>query len=117
MKDNVEMKLNDLKISDQNKFRIVNLIFGSRIGKKIINTAVHASQFFNLDDKKIKGLVDSSSEESYDKNLSKFIEYVSNLGENEREFCNYFLTYKSRLIKETMRSDIRTTVNYFNFIQ
>jgi hypothetical protein len=43
MKDNVEMKLNDLKISDQNKFRIVNLIFGSRIGKKIINTAVHAS--------------------------------------------------------------------------
>jgi len=43
MKDNVEMKLNDLKISDQNKFRIVNLIFGSRIGKKIINTAVHTS--------------------------------------------------------------------------
>jgi len=31
MKDNVEMKLSDLKINNQNKFRIINLIFGSRI--------------------------------------------------------------------------------------
>ena len=32
MKDNIEMKLSDLKISDENKFRISDLIFGSRIG-------------------------------------------------------------------------------------
>jgi hypothetical protein len=34
---------------------------------------------------------------------------ISRLGEKENEFCNYFLTFKSKLIKQTMRADIRTT--------
>jgi hypothetical protein len=34
---------------------------------------------------------------------------ISSLGEKENEFCNYFLTFKSKLIKQTMRADIRTT--------
>jgi hypothetical protein len=35
MKDTIEMKLNDLKIIDQNKFSIVCLIFGARKDKII----------------------------------------------------------------------------------
>ena len=64
-----------------------------------------------LENNKIKGLVDCGSSESYEKNLAKFIEHVSKLGDKEKEFCSYFLSYKSRLIKDTMRSDIRTTVS------
>ena len=55
-------------------------------------------------------MVDSDSSEEYDTKLAKFISSVEKLGDKENEFCNYFLSYKSRLIKETMRSDIRTTV-------
>jgi hypothetical protein len=32
MKDSIEMKLNQLKISDNNKFKITSLIFGTRLG-------------------------------------------------------------------------------------
>ena len=33
MKDNVVMKLNDLKVSETNQIKIVNMIFGVLIGK------------------------------------------------------------------------------------
>jgi hypothetical protein len=45
MKDNIEDKLSSLKISDQIKIKIKNMIFGDRIGMLILQF-VNKSIFF-----------------------------------------------------------------------
>jgi hypothetical protein len=45
MKDNIEDKLSSLKISDQIKIKIINMIFGVRIGMLILRF-VNKSIFF-----------------------------------------------------------------------
>ena len=92
VRDNIENKLSALNIHKNNQLKILNSIFGLRVN-----------------DKHLKGLVDSESEDEIDNRLIEFLSDLSAMGEKEVEFSKYFLTYKVQKLKYNMRSDIRET--------
>ena len=91
MKDNIKSKLFNLDIGPDVSKTYMEDIFGVQIGhvKKI-------------------GLVDSLSEDSFDQNLTSLKDDWCVRHPNGEAFYQYFTTYKSELIKQSMTADIRS---------
>ena len=90
MKDNIKQKLLNLNISTNESKIFMDDIFGIQIGQS-----------------KRAGLVDCTSEDAFDKMLESLKDDWCNRHPNGEEFFQYFITYKSDLIKQSMTADVR----------
>ena len=91
MKDNVISKLSGLGIKGQEANEFVTDIFGKNSGSL-----------------RIPGLIDAPDKEQFDKSLEGLKSVWCARHTNGGRFLDYFLKYKSDLIKETMTQDIRS---------
>lgn len=92
MYDNICDKLKALGMNAENTRTITRDIFGEKIGQA-----------------KLKGLVDSLSEEEFDLELEKKISEWNKFT-NGPKFVKYFLDYKAANIKNCMTAELRTMV-------
>ena len=92
LKENVKMKLADLKISGRAASTITADIFGRNLEA----------------DAREGGLIDCSSPEEYDQCLQNVVARWRVLHPRGEEFIKYFLDHKSDVIRDTMRADIRS---------
>ena len=90
MKDNIIQKLSDLGIRGGVSKTFTRDIFGNQVG-----------------DVKYKGLVDCSSPAEFDEKLTEIRNEWEQRHKEGGQFYEYFLTYKSDYIKNSMTADIR----------
>ena len=91
MYDNISKKLQSLNIPKDVSKTVLCDIFG------IIRH-----------DTKVPGLVDSVTDKEYDEKLSNLTRKWRDLHANGNEFVNYFLEYKSQLVKNCMSASLRS---------